>query len=150
MIIFYSYLYHTFTWMINWSPLKSPFSYRPIILIVKRALSSRALSSQKQTLKRSEFRLNFLPQRKWRRSMKHHQETPRPVRRSSGPSALSVTPSTKAPVTNKVNLISAIFILWWLLLYGTDSSFVLNSNINHPLFLICFSNPHVYFSNHHH
>ncbi|KAG4402719.1 hypothetical protein GLYMA_02G265100v4 [Glycine max] len=39
---------------------------------------------------------------RWPRSMKLLPETPRTARRSSKPSALSATPSTKVPTTNKV------------------------------------------------
>lgn len=62
--------------------------------------------------------------KKWRRLMKHHQETPRPVRRSSGPSVLSVTPSTKALVTNKVthnpSLILKILFLWRIFVFFAE------------------------------
>lgn len=53
--------------------------------------------------------------RKWRRLMKHPQETQRPERRSSGPSVLSVTPLTKAQVTNKVRSDPSLFSLTCLL-----------------------------------
>uniref|UniRef100_K7KAY7 Uncharacterized protein n=1 Tax=Glycine max TaxID=3847 RepID=K7KAY7_SOYBN len=48
---------------------------------------------------------------RWPRSMKLLPETPRTARRSSKPSALSATPSTKVPTTNK--------LMAQILLHGT-------------------------------
>jgi hypothetical protein len=55
----------------------------------------------------------FHLKRKWRASIKLHPVIPRSEKRSSGPSAPSATPLTKALVTNKVSLSLSLSLLFW-------------------------------------
>ncbi|XP_028213860.1 uncharacterized protein LOC114396161 isoform X2 [Glycine soja] len=96
---------------------------------------------------------------RWPRSMKLLPETPRTARRSSKPSALNATPSTKVPTTNKVrellcidvegnimlvevgNSVKSEAYFYVELVFGNFKLFTLACSSNHcgvsPLVMLC-------------